>query len=277
MIIVLTFVIGLSIGSFISASVWRLHEQEELRRTNKKPKKELSITKGRSMCEHCGHQLSALDLIPLISWFSLRGRCRYCKTKLSWEYPIVELVTGLLFAMSYTAWEFAEVFDYISFGFWILILSGLIFLALYDIKWLILPNKVVYPLITAAIFLVVLEATVFDGGAALVRDRVLGLAFIGGIFYLLFLVSSGKWIGGGDVKLGILIGILLGLPRSILTFVLAFNTAAVVILPLLVFGIVKRKTPVPFGPFLIVATIIGSLYGYELIQWYSDAFLYGLI
>jgi len=274
---VFIFILGLAIGSFVSASVWRYHEQEKRAIHKKRLDKSLSILKGRSMCEHCGHRLSAQDLIPLVSWMSLGGKCRYCKKKLSWEYPIVELVSGLLFLASYTVWEFEVGFDYFLFSMWLVILSALIFLALYDLKWLLLPNKIIYPLIVLATSLVVVESLFFNCGTEMVRDRVLGFLFAGGTFYMLFLVSKGKWIGGGDVKLGILIGVLLGLSRSILTFVLAFNLAALAILPLLALGIVKRKTPIPFGPFLIVATVVSALYGFEIIQWYSNQFLYGLI
>ncbi len=273
MITVFIFILGLAIGSFISASAWRLHEQEELRSAKKKPKKDISITKGRSMCEHCSHTLSAKDLVPVVSWVSLKGRCRYCDKKLSWEYPAVELATGVLFALSVQAWDFSDNIDYLTFGVWLFVLGALIFLAVYDLKWLILPNKVVYPLVIVATALVAVESVFFGGGPEMVRDRVLGLVFAGGIFYLLFIVSNGRWIGGGDVKLGIFIGISLGLSRSILTFILAFNTAALVILPLLVLRIVKRKTPIPFGPFLIFATIVSTLYGHKISQWYSDVFL----
>ncbi len=277
MIIVFMFIIGLAIGSFISASVWRFHEQEELTLAKKKSKKALSITRGRSMCEHCDHTLAPKDLIPLLSWLSLGGKCRYCKAKLSWEYPVVELTTGILFVASYITWNFGETFGYVSFGFWLVFLSALVFLALYDFKWLILPNRVVYPLIISATALVLLESVFFDGGIEIIKDSLFGLLFAGGIFYALFAVSRGKWIGGGDVKLGVFIGIFLGLSRSILTFILAFNVAAIIIIPLLLLGVVKRKTPVPFGPFLIFATIVSTLYGYEIIQWYSENFLYGLI
>lgn len=277
MIMMFVFILGLAIGSFISASAWRMHEQEELSSAKKKPNKDLSISKGRSMCEHCSHTLSAKDLVPVFSWVSLKGRCRYCKKKLSWEYPAVELATGVLFVLSLQAWEFQENFDYISFIVWLFLLGGLIFLAVYDLKWLILPNKVVYPMIVVATSLVAVQSIFFGGGPEMVRDHVLGLAFAGGIFYLLFIVSKGRWIGGGDVKLGIFIGISLGLSRSVLAFILAFNSAALVILPLLLLGVVKRKTPIPFGPFLIFATITSTLYGYEIIQWYSDNFLYGFL
>ncbi len=293
MILIFIFISGLAIGSFISASVWRFHELEIRNKKqedgkNKKDSKntssnlgaqtsDLSIATGRSMCEHCGHTLAPKDLIPLLSWLSLSGKCRYCSAKLSWEYPVVELTTGALFILSYLAWDFSEIFGHISFGLWLVFLSALVFLALYDLKWLILPNKVVYPLIISATALVLLESVFFDGGIEIIKDSLFGLLFAGGIFYALFAVSKGKWIGGGDVKLGIFIGIFLGFSRSVLTFVLAFNIAALVILPLLLLGIVKRKSPIPFGPFLILATVVSALYGYSIIEWYSNNFLYGLI
>ncbi len=229
------------------------------------------------MCECCGRALAPKDLVPLISWLSLGGKCRYCKAKLSWEYPAVELATGLLFVASYWAWDFTDYLSYATFAAWLFILGALVFLVVYDIKWLLLPNKVVYPLIVVATALVTVESLFFGGGAELVRDRVLGLFFVGGIFYFLFTVSRGKWIGGGDVKLGIFMGIFLGLSGGALAFILAFNLAALVLIPLLLLGVVKRKTPVPFGPFLILATIVAALYGSDLIQWYSDRFLHGLI
>ena len=132
-------------------------------------------------------------------------------------------------------------------------------------------------MIIGATALVFIDSVFFGGGVEVIQDSVFGLLFAGGTFYALFAISKGKWIGGGDVKLAVFIGIFLGLSRSVLTFILAFNTAALVILPLLLLGVVKRKTPIPFGPFLILATIISTLYGYGIIQWYSDKFLYGLI
>ena len=286
MIMLFIFISGLAVGSFISASAWRVHEQENRKAAkctkknnvskNKISDTQLSILKGRSVCEHCAHTLAPKDLVPLLSWISLGGKCRYCGAKLSWEYPAVELTTATFFVLSYLSWDFTDTFGYISFGFWLVLLTGLIFLALYDLKWLILPNKIVYPMIGGAIVLLSVEVVFFGGGVELLKDSLFGLLFAGGIFYALFEVSKGKWIGGGDVKLGVFIGLLLGFSRSVLAFILAFNSAAIVVLPLLLLGVVKRKTPVPFGPFLIFATIISTLYGYEIIQWYSDKFLYGL-
>lgn len=273
--ILLIFIVGLAMGSFLSATAWRLHQLEGAK--SKKAKEKYSISKGRSMCEHCGHQLSGNDLVPVLSWVLLGGKCRYCQHRLSWEYPLAELATALLYVLSYLAWDVSDNFGWLSLGVWLAMLSILIVLAIYDLKWLLLPNKLVYPLIMIAGLMVFVEAVFFGGGPELVRDSVYGLLAIGGVFYLLFMVSGGRWIGGGDVKLGIYAGIYLGLSRSILTFVLAFNVAALVIIPLLLMKIVKPKSKIPFGPFIILAIIISTLYGYSIIDWYGDTFLYGLL
>src|SRR3954465_436221 len=103
MIIAVLVVLGLCLGSFVNALVWRLHEQEE-GGSKKAAAKKLSIIKGRSMCPHCKHALKPIDLIPVISWLSLRGKCRYCSKPISIQYPIVELSTALLFVVSYIWW-----------------------------------------------------------------------------------------------------------------------------------------------------------------------------
>src|SRR5690242_7308270 len=104
-------VLGLCLGSFVNALVWRLHEQEELKIA--KPKgwrkrlRELSIMRGRSMCPHCRYQLAVVDLVPVVSWLSLRGKCRYCSKPIGWQYPVVEAGVAVLFALSYVWWPLA--------------------------------------------------------------------------------------------------------------------------------------------------------------------------
>ena len=101
MIIAVLAVLGLVFGSFVNAFAWRLHEQESLLEKKKKPSAKqlakLSIVKGRSMCPECKHELAAKDLIPVFSWITLKGKCRYCGKPISWQYPAVELATALLF------------------------------------------------------------------------------------------------------------------------------------------------------------------------------------
>src|SRR5690348_8244818 len=114
MIVLLLGALGLGLGSFVNALVWRLHEQElaEEEPKHKRAKgkarqlsaKELSIVSGRSMCPDCHHELAPQDLIPVLSWLWLRGKCRYCSKPISWQYPLVELVTAALFIVSYLSW-----------------------------------------------------------------------------------------------------------------------------------------------------------------------------
>ena len=99
-VIIILAWLGLCAGSFVNALVWRLHEQKR----SKKADKKLSILNGRSMCVHCRHELTWYDLIPLFSWLLLRGKCRYCKKPISWQYPIVELATAAVFVLSYIFW-----------------------------------------------------------------------------------------------------------------------------------------------------------------------------
>jgi prepilin signal peptidase PulO-like enzyme (type II secretory pathway) len=282
MIIAVLLVFGLCLGSFVNALVWRLHEQEEVKGKKPKVKHEgLSILKGRSMCPHCRHELAAKDLIPVLSWLSLKGRCRYCHKAISWQYPLVELLGALLFVFSYLYWPFVSVAGVWNgqavtlFVFWLIFLVGFMALVVYDLKWFLLPDKIVYPLLSLAVLQVLLLITVFHGGMPAFREAFFGFAVGGGIFYLLFQVSDGKWIGGGDVKLGALLGLILGAPaESFLVLFLASLLGTLASLPLLVTGKANRRTRLPFGPFLIVACIIVYLFGSSLIGWYKRQFLF---
>jgi leader peptidase (prepilin peptidase)/N-methyltransferase len=216
MIILLLALLGLIFGSFVNAFVWRLHEQEELREGVKKPSKkkleELSILKGRSMCPHCHHELAAKDLIPLVSWLSLRGKCRYCHKPISAQYPLVEALTAVLFALSYAWWPLElHGAGLVQFVFWLGFVVAFVALAVYDLKWFLLPDKIVYPLIGAAAVEVITVA-IMQHGVHVLLDAALGALVISGVFYLLFQVSGGKWIGGGDVKLAVVLGLLAGTP-----------------------------------------------------------------
>src|SRR3990167_681571 len=138
---VLVVLLGLVAGSFVNAWVWR-RRQLEIKKQNR-----LSVVSGRSQCPDCGHQLSAKDLVPVISWLWLRGRCRYCKKPISRQYPIVELLTAAVFVLSYYYWPggVETIGDWLSLSLWLLSLIGLVALAVYDSRWLILPNQIIYP------------------------------------------------------------------------------------------------------------------------------------
>lgn len=273
MIYSVLLIFGLALGSFVNALVWRLHEQEGQMNIDDSVNKsnydrQLSIAKGRSMCTHCHHQLAPIDLIPVISWVSLRGRCRYCQKAIGWQYPVVELFTASLFCFSYLVWPsgFHElgIFEFII---WLISMTGLVALAVYDLKWFLLPNKIIFPLIGLALIqsmVVIAVAHDMLGAAATIGGAVL---VGGGIFYTLFQVSRGQWIGGGDVKLGFLLGLLVASPlASGLMIFVASLLGTILALPLLGFHRLQRSSHIPFGPFLIVATIIVRLLGGGIIR-----------
>jgi len=274
MIALFLFIVGLCIGSFINASVWRLHKQSTLKK--KSDKQKYSISRGRSMCDVCGHQLAAKDLIPVVSWLSLGGKCRYCKNSISPEHPLIELLTAVLFLGSYLWWPWSfDTKGIVLYIFWLVFLSGFVALTVYDLKWFLLPDKIVRPLFVLALVQVLLLVTIFGGGKDSLLNAFWGLLIGGGLFYTLFQVSGGKWIGGGDVKLGGMLGLLIGGPAaSLLLLFLASFLGTIVAIPLLVTGKAKRDTHLPFGPFLIAAAIIVYVFGASIIAWYHRQFLF---
>lgn len=269
MSVLLVFILGLAMGSFVNALVWRIYEQYK----GKKAKK-YSIIHGKSMCPHCKHKLVAKDLVPVLSWLWLRGKCRYCDKPISWQYPLVELATAGLFVFSYLFWhENLQGAEWIQFAIWLVCATGFVALAVYDLKYMILPNRIIFPLIGIAVLGVIIETAV-DFTLQPLISAGLGVAVGGGIFYLLFVVSDGAWIGGGDVKLGFLLGLLVGGPAN--AFLMLFIASLIGTVFTLPFLLAKRLTPknkIPFGPFLIVGAIIAALFGETILDWYTGSLL----
>lgn len=267
MIIALLIVLGLCFGSFVNALVWRLHEQ-----ANKNP---LSIIRGRSMCPRCKHSLGALDLVPVLSWLGLRGKCRYCHKPISVQYPLVEIALPLTFVLSYLYWPVSLSGAQIAiFVLWLVLLIGLLALLVYDLRWMLLPNRIVYPLMSLAAVQAIIAIASNHRPLTTLLNIVLAILVGGGIFYALFQLSKGKWIGGGDVKLGFLLGIIAGTPaRSFLVIFVAALSGSLISLPLLVNKRLKRNSVIPFGPFLILAMVIVQLAGAAILSWYQRTYL----
>lgn len=276
---------GLILGSFVNALVWRLREMSGESDGNdvgkdQKSKKvsksssskgqslDLSIWRGRSMCPQCRHQLGVFDLIPVLSWVLLGGKCRYCRKPISWQYPVVELALAGLFIISYIWWPFGfdVVYQFILFALWCVILTVLMALAVYDLRWMILPNKLLYPL--AGFSLIFLGVQSLHEGFSATLSGVLGGLLIGGFFYLIYLLSKGEWIGGGDVRYGFLMGLLLGWQKMLIGLMAAAYTGTLLVIILILIRKYHKKMRVPFGPFLIFGTVLAMLRGQEIIDWY---------
>lgn len=275
MIIAILSVLGLCLGSFVNALVWRLHEQSKLKKKRVASDKELSISRGRSMCPHCQHTLTWYDLIPVLSWLSVRGKCRYCRKPISVQYPLVELATAALFVVSYLFWPLAlHGLEIGVFAVWLMVLTGLIALLVYDARWYLLPNRIIYPLtaiagLGAALRLAESHHLLVSG-----LNLVAAVGVGGGLFYGLFQISRGKWIGGGDVKLGWLLGLVVANPGGSFLFIfIAALLGTFASLPLLISKRLKATSVIPFGPFLIIAAIIAQLFGTSILLWYKKMFL----
>lgn len=277
MIIAAVVALGLCFGSFVNALVWRIYEQEK--QSHKKTKtgytERLSIAKGRSMCPNCHHELAAKDLLPVLSWLSLKGKCRYCHKGIAAQYPLVELVTAALFTASYYFWPVAlSGWQVGIFGLWLALLIGFMALLVYDLRWMLLPNRIMYPLGVLAVVQAVIMVTLASRPSTALLNSVFGVLVGGGLFYILFQVSEGKWIGGGDVKLGFLLGLILAAPeRSLLLIFLASVLGSLAALPLVMAKRLKGSSVIPFGPFLIVSAIIVQLFGSNIINWYQHILL----
>lgn len=245
-------------GSFAGAVAWRLHEKR-------------NFVSERSECEHCHHVLAWYDLVPVISWLSLKGRCRYCRRSISGQHPLVELATAGLFVLSYAAWPYGtDTVGVVLLSLWLVFVVALVVLAIYDLKWMLLPDVIVFPLIVLGIAFGLIRAigiedrTVADS----LWQLVFGMMSIGGIYGTLYVVSKGAWVGFGDVKLGIFMGAVLGWQAGLVALILANAIGFLVIAPGLLTKKLTRHSRVPFGPFLIAGFLIAGLFAQLVIDWY---------
>lgn len=261
------FLVGLCLGSFVNAAVWRI-------------KKKKNLATDRSECIHCHYKLEAIDLIPVVSWLWLGGKCRKCKKPISAQYPIVEVAVALFFLVSFVVWPYGveSAVQVGLFALWLIAGVGLAILTVYDIKWMLLPDKVVFPLIAIGIVSASLRATQSHNLLQyLFVDLGGSLAILSGFYLLLYMYSKGKWIGFGDVKLGLVLGLFLAdWQLSLLALFLANLIGCLVIIPLLATKRITRTSHVPFGPFLIAGFIAAGLFGGQLISWYVTLTYAGL-
>jgi len=247
---------GLTLGSFINALVWRLHEKRDW------------VTE-RSECPHCHHQLAPKDLVPVLSYLMLKGKCRYCKHKID-DTPLAELLLPTIWLLSYFFWPMNfEGVGIFLFAFWLLISLFFVILTIYDLRWYLLPNKIVFPLIAIVAVQVLLLPILYHYSLRDVLNAGLGALFISGMFYILFQVSDGTWIGGGDVKLAIALGLIAGDPlRACLLLFFASLIGSLAAIPAIVKYGMRPKIKLPFGPLLIAGTILVQLFGSNIINWY---------
>lgn len=267
MVYAFLLIFGVCLGSFVNALVWRTMQREKSGKKNK----DLSVMNGRSMCPYCRHHLSAKDLIPLVSWIMLRGKCRYCSKPISAQYPLVELAGAAVFVLSYVFWpQSVQGGQIVLFITWLTGSVGLLALFVYDLKTMILPNSIIYPTLLVVFTgrLIYLVAYQSDKAHA-AGQWVLSLAVASGIFAVLYFISRGRWIGFGDVRLGLITGTLLASPANsfLMIFLASVLGTAAAVPQLREKGGMTAK--IPYGPFLIMATMVCILFGAGIIDWYK--------
>ena len=278
MIYIVLAIFGLTFGSFVNALVWRIHEQAEiaekkkLGRADQQRLRQLSISRGRSMCLSCGHELAAKDLVPVVSWLWLRGKCRYCGVRIP-DTPVAELLVAILFVVSYLCWPYAldSVWAVAAFLTWLGCCVAFAALALYDVRWYILPDKVVFPLIGLSLLEIGLIAGSNPHHLQMLIGAAQGVMVLFGVFALLFYTSRGEWIGFGDVKLAIALGLLVASALNGLMVILFASVFGLLPnLPGLLAGKLDRTSKIPFGPFLLLAAFIVVLFGHAISSWYLN-------
>ncbi len=223
-------------------------------------KKAFGFLRGKSFCPHCKHVLSWQDLIPVFSFLILKGKCRYCKKGISFQYPLVELATALLFILI-TNLE-SSVFNII---FLFIISAFLIIIFVYDLKHLIIPDKIVYPAIVITFLYQLINLNILNN----ILTGLAGLLF----FLFIVIISHGKWMGVGDVKLVFLMGLLLGTSGILVALFFSFFLGAIIGVGLILAKRKSLKSEVPFGPFLIFGTFIALFWSDKIIQYYFNLFI----
>jgi prepilin signal peptidase PulO-like enzyme (type II secretory pathway) len=246
--ILFTFTFGLCLGSFLNALVYRLHEKKSLW--------------GRSECPECQAKIKWYDNLPVLSFFILKFKCRTCQQKISWQYPIVELLMGLLFLIPVYLSSPGDLHGGFRILFDWLIIFDLMLVFLYDLKYGEIPDLATLPLTG------LLAALAYLSGWNFLQDGLFGALIGGGFFAIQYVVSRGRWVGGGDITLGFLMGIILGWRGVVLALFLAYVGGAIISLLLLALKKKAWQSAVPFGVFLVPATLIALWWGERIVNWY---------
>jgi len=243
-VLIFLFFIGLAVGSFLNVLIFRIPEGE-------------GVVSGRSHCRKCAKTLSWFELIPLFSYIFLRGRCLVCREHISIQYPLVELISGFNFVLVFW-WANVNYgitpFSFLTISYVLFVFSVLFVVFVTDLRHFIIPDRIVYPAITVTLILILLNRFAFACKFPTVSCGLtnVALSLVGALFFLtLVLVSRGRWMGLGDVKLAVLMGLFLGFGKLIVALLLSFFGGSVIGALLMLLRKKTLKDEVPFGTFLL--------------------------
>lgn len=245
----LAALIGLLIGSFLNCLIWRIYKEESIM--------------GRSYCPKCLHKISWYDNIPLLSFLMLKRRCRHCSAKISWQYPLVELVTSLLFVASFLSQTNIAAMPLLLVRDWLLIVTFII-VFVYDLRWQLVPMIVVWPMIIVMV--------IFNIFIGYTWQSILLAGLAGALFFLIqYLITARRGLGEGDIWLGLLIGISLSeISLLIVSLALSYFIGALISMALLTGKRKGWKSKIALGPFLSFGIIMTLIYGQKIVFWYFN-------
>jgi leader peptidase (prepilin peptidase)/N-methyltransferase len=245
---VIVFLLGISVGSFLNVCIYRIPEKK-------------SIAYPPSHCPKCEHKLNAIDLIPVLGYLLNKGKCRYCGERISLQYPLVELITGVLFLLLFN--QFFISIDFLKYA---VLTSLLIAITFIDLEKQEIPDGlIIFGLITGLLF------NLYNIKAHMILG-ILGFILGGGLFLIIAMVTNGA-MGGGDIKLMAVLGLFFGWKYIIMISLISFIIGAVISLILIAAKIKGKKDFIPFGPFIAVAAIIVIFYGTNILQFYLQGIL----
>ncbi|TYO95649.1 prepilin peptidase [Desulfallas thermosapovorans] len=240
---IIVFILGACIGSFLNVCIHRLPLGQ-------------SVVYNPSHCPGCGHRLKALDLVPLLSYILLRGRCRYCGTRIPARYPLVESTAAVFFGAVYQFWGW----QWQSVSMWVFF-AVLLAAALIDYRHKIIPDELIITGLVLGLPLVYLS------GTGKLIDGLIGFLGAGVLFLIIALVSKGG-MGGGDIKLSALMGLFLGWPDILVALFISFLVGGLSGIMLMALGQKGRKDAVPFGPYLALGGVVAAFGADWIIKWY---------
>ncbi|MFQ6612732.1 MAG: prepilin peptidase [Fidelibacterota bacterium] len=248
MITAYLIVFGLMVGSFLNVCIYRLPRGE-------------SLVRPRSHCPHCNRSIKVWENIPLLSYLLLGGRCSSCKKPISIRYPLVEALTGIIFFLTY--WRFGLTLDFI---FYLAFLCLLVVITFIDIDYQVIPNGLLLIGLIPGVYSLVKE------GSSNLELYLFGAVGLGVLFFIIRVVGKmifrKESLGMGDVKYAALIGLVIGWKFGLLATALAFFSASVILLSMMIISQVSFGQRIPFGPFLSLGTLLATIWGAEIIHWY---------
>ena len=247
MIYVFVVLVGLAFGSFASALIHRLHTQHK------------GLVGGRSFCPKCATQLRARDLVPVFSYLVNKFKCRFCKKPIAFRYPLLEICMAAIFLLTTALIGSGDITQYV---FHIFIAFVFIVLTFYDFLFQEIPDIISLPTFFIALLFAILNGTFTPMNLAI--GILIPVAFFGTLHF----GSKGRWLGGGDIRIGAIMGALLGYPMILTGLFFGYLFGSIYSLVGLAFRQFDRGTQIPFAPFLLLGTYVAMFWGQPILNWY---------